>query len=101
VKNKRTGTVVAINGNMVSVAFEESVIQNEVAYIHVGEERLKAEVIRVKGKKAEVQVFEDTVGMKVGDPVEFTDELLSVELGPGLLVQVYEGLQNPLNKLAA
>ena len=98
--NSRKGKVAGVNGNMVSVEFADSVIQNEVAYVLVGEERLKAEVIRVKGKKAELQVFEDTVGMKVGDEVVFTDDLLSVELGPGLLGKIYDGLQNPLNDLA-
>jgi V/A-type H+-transporting ATPase subunit A len=76
------------------------VIQNEVAYACIGELKLKAEVIRVRGKNAELQVFEDTVGVKVGDPVEFTGNLLSVELGPGLLTQVFDGLQNPLPALA-
>ncbi|MCK5081569.1 MAG: V-type ATP synthase subunit A, partial [Candidatus Omnitrophica bacterium] len=85
---------------MVAVEFESRVMQNEVAYVVVGEERLKSEVIRVKGKRAEVQVFEDTRGIKIGDRVEFTDELLSVELGPGLLGQVFDGLQNPLPRLA-
>ncbi|MCK5013619.1 MAG: V-type ATP synthase subunit A, partial [Candidatus Omnitrophica bacterium] len=98
--NQREGKVVGVNGNMVVVEFESRVMQNEVAYVIVGEERLKSEVIRVKGKRAEVQVFEDTLGIKIGDTVEFTDELLSVELGPGLLGQVFDGLQNPLPRLA-
>ncbi|HRZ40262.1 MAG TPA: V-type ATP synthase subunit A [Candidatus Omnitrophota bacterium] len=76
------------------------VMQNEVAYIQRGEESLKAEVIRVRGKRADLQVFEDTSGVKVNDRVEFSGELLSVELGPGLLTQVFDGLQNPLPELA-
>jgi len=100
VEKKRTGRVVGVNGNMVVVEFEKRVMQNEVAYVLVGKEKLKSEVIRVKGKRAEIQVFEDTQGIRIGDRVEFTDELLSVELGPGLLGQVYDGLQNPLQKLA-
>ncbi len=96
----RKGKVVGVNGNMVAVEFEDNVMQNEVAYINVGDEKLKAEVIRVKGKRTDLQVFEDTVGIKVGDIAEFTGELLSVELGPGLLGKVYDGLQNPLNRLA-
>lgn len=98
--NLRTGKVIGVNGNMVAVNFEESVMQNEVAYVLLGDQRLKAEVIRVKGNRAEMQVFEDTVGIKIGDGVEFTNELLSVELGPGLLGQVYDGLQNPLYRLS-
>ena len=97
---QRLGQVIGLNGNMVSVNVRGRVIQNEVAYVCQGAERLKAEVIRVRGKKAELQVFEDTAGIKVGDPVEFSGELLSVELGPGLLGQVYDGLQNPLPRLA-
>ncbi len=94
------GKIVGVNGNMLTVEFDTFVTQNEVAYTICGEERLKCEVIRVRGKRADLQVFESTNGLRVGDPVEFTDELLSVELGPGLLTQVYDGLQNPLNDLA-
>lgn len=96
----RSGKVVGVNGNMVAVAFEDRVMQNEVAYVIVGEERLKSEIIRVKGKRADLQVFEDTIDIRINDKVEFTGELLSVELGPGLLSQVFDGLQNPLPKLA-
>lgn len=95
-----TGRIIGINGNMVTVAFEGSVIQNEVAYLLLGDLRLKAEVIRVRGKRADVQVFESTTGLRVDGDVVFTGQLLSVELGPGLLTQVYDGLQNPLPKLA-
>lgn len=96
----RLGKVVGVNGNMAAVEFADNVIQNEVAYIIVGEERMKSEVIRVKGNRADLQVFEDTYDIKVGDKVEFSGELLSVELGPGLLTQVFDGLQNPLPELA-
>ena len=98
--NQRVGSVVGVNGNMVAVAFDGRVMQNEVAYVVVGEEKLKSEVIRVHGKRAEMQVFEDTLGIKIGNMVEFTDELLSVRLGPGLIGQVFDGLQNPLPQLA-
>lgn len=92
--------VVGINGNMLTVEFDEQVVQNEVAYVCIGDQELKAEIIRVSGRRAEMQVFEDTRGVKVGDPVKFTGQLLSVQLGPGLLTQVYDGLQNPLPDLA-
>jgi V/A-type H+-transporting ATPase subunit A len=85
---------------MVTVEVNGFIIQNEVAYIIYGEERLKSEVIRVRGKNAEIQVYENTSGLKIGDKVEFTSELLSVELGPGLLGQIFDGLQNPLPHLA-
>ncbi|MBQ7208584.1 MAG: V-type ATP synthase subunit A [Lentisphaeria bacterium] len=92
--------VVGVNGNLVTVKYSSRVMQNEVAYALVGGARLKSEVIRVRGDVADLQVFESTNGLKVGDEVEFTGELLSVELGPGLLTQVYDGLQNPLKLLA-
>ncbi len=96
----RKAVVVGVSGNMVTVEFEDLVIQNEVAFVLVGEERLKSEVIRVKGRRADVQVFEDTRDIRIGDKVELSGELLSVELGPGLLGQVFDGLQNPLPQLA-
>lgn len=98
--DSNSGKVVGVNGNMLTVEFDTKVTQNEVAYVVVGDERLKCEVIRVRGNRADMQVFESTNRIKIGDNVEFTDELLSVELGPGLLTQVYDGLQNPLNLLA-
>lgn len=94
------GRIVGINGNLITVHFEKPVTQNEVGYARTGNVALKSEVIRIRGDLAEMQVFEDTSGLKVGDPVEFTGNLLTVELGPGLLAQVYDGLQNPLPKLA-
>lgn len=94
------GMVVAVNGNMISVKFDGNVALNEVAYVEVGEKKLKCETIRINHGIAQLQVFEDTKGIQTGDKVEFTQELLSVELGPGLLGQVYDGLQNPLPELA-
>ena len=95
-----SGRVIGVNGNMVSVEFESAISKNEVGYIHVGDIRLKGEVIRINGNVASLQVFEMTGGIKVGDSVEFSHEMLSVELGPGLLQQIYDGLQNPLPELA-
>ncbi len=95
-----TGNVVAINGNMVSVSVQGDVSMNEVGYIKLDDKQLKAEVIRIRGSQAELQVFEDTQGIAVGDTVEFTAELLAVELGPGLLSTICDGLQNPLPELA-
>jgi V/A-type H+-transporting ATPase subunit A len=94
------GTIVGINGNLLRVEFMTPVVQNEVAYARRGELELKAEVIRVRGRHAELQVFEDTTDLRVGDSVQFTSELLSAELGPGLLGSIYDGLQNPLPELA-
>lgn len=82
--------------------------KNEVVFIEPArltadgrQERLKSEVLRVRGELADIQVFEDTRGVSIGDPVRQTGELLSVVLGPGLLGEIYDGLQNPLEKLAA
>ena len=98
---ERYGLVTGVDGNMVSVEFEGDIFQNEVGFILVGDQRLKSEVIRITGKSASLQVFEMTGGIGVGDKVEFSGEMLSVELGPGLLTQIYDGLQNPLPQLAA
>ncbi len=96
----KVGKVIGLNGNMVTASFETSVMQNEVAYICVDGTRLKSEVIRVRGDEADIQVYEMTGGIRVGDKVEFSGEQLSVSLGPGLLTQVYNGLQNPLPQVA-
>ena len=94
------GRIVGINGNMVTVETDDFVTQNEVAYAVLDDKRLKSEVIRINGNRADLQVFESTNGLKVGDEVQFTGELLSVDLGPGILKSIYEGLQNPLHKIA-
>ncbi|HCC37485.1 MAG TPA: V-type ATP synthase subunit A [Treponema sp.] len=94
------GTVVAVNGNMVSVRFDGAVSMNEVGYVKVADKQLKSEVIRIRGDISQLQVFEITKGIAVGDTVEYTGDMLAVELGPGLLGQVFDGLQNPLPKLA-
>ena len=94
------GKVVSINGNLVSVEFEGNVSMNEICYVKVDGTALKSEVIRIRGNIAQIQVYEMTGGIKCGDEVEFTGEMLSAQLGPGLLGQVYDGLQNPLPVLA-
>ena len=95
-----TGYVAGVNGNLINVDFDGSVRKNEVGYILVDDKRLKGEVIRIRNGVVSMQIYEMTNGIKVGDPVEFTGELMSVDLGPGLLTQVYDGLQNPLPQLA-
>ena len=97
---KVTGYVIGVNGNLVSARFSGSVRKNEVGFVKIGNDRLKGEVIRISGDAVSMQIYEMTNGIQVGDEVELTGELLSVELGPGLLTQVYDGLQNPLPKLA-
>ncbi|MCH5317994.1 MAG: V-type ATP synthase subunit A [Eubacterium sp.] len=97
---ENTGKVVSINGNLVSVEFDGSVSMNEICFVKVADTALKSEVIRIRGNVAQIQVYEMTDGIKCGDAVEFTGDMLSAELGPGLLGQIYDGLQNPLPVLA-
>ncbi|MCE1158117.1 MAG: V-type ATP synthase subunit A [Spirochaetia bacterium] len=98
--SQKSGRVVAVNGNMVSIGFQGNVAMNEVVYVLSKGKRLKSEIIRVKGSEAQAQVYEITKGIRIGDEVEFSEEMLSVELGPGLLGQIYDGLQNPLPEIA-
>jgi len=99
--SKHVGSIIAVNGNMIQVRFTGDISQNEVGYVLRQDSRLKAEVIKIEGDVAFLQVFETTKGVRVGDEVEFTGTMLSVQLGPGLLSQIYDGLQNPLPELAA
>ncbi len=93
--------VLGVNGNIVRIEVESgAIMKNEVAFVRVGDERLKSEVLRVYGKVADLQVFEDTDGIRYGDPVELTGQMLSLTLGPGMLGVIYDGLQNPLVSLA-
>lgn len=99
--------VTSISGDIVGIEalLEQGehapLMKNEVVYLcPASGERLEAELLKVRGNQATVQVFEDTRGLAVGDPVELTGAMLSVELGPGLLAQVYDGLQNPLAAVA-
>ncbi len=97
---ENVGKVVSINGNLVSVEFSGNVSMNEICYVMVDKTQLKSEVIRIRGNIAQIQVYEMTGGIKHGDEVRFTGEMLSAQLGPGLLGQIYDGLQNPLPLLA-
>lgn len=108
-----TARVVAVNGDIVTIETRDkgkqsrALVKNEVVYVIPGrkqdesvDEMLMSEVLRVHGKTADIQVFEDTRGIAVGDYIIQTGQLLSAELGPGLLGQIYDGLQNPLASLA-
>ncbi len=98
----RTAKIIGVKESLVLIEVDEdaSIMKNELGYICVGDERLKAEVLRVRRRTADMQVFEDTRGVRVGDRVELTGEMLSAVLGPGLLGQVFDGLLNPLQALA-
>ena len=99
-ENKITGVVTGVNGNLVFVKVDGSIKKNEVGFILVDDKKLKGEIIRVNNGIASMQIYEMTEGIKVGDKAEFTGELMSVKLGPGLLSKVFDGLQNPLPELA-
>lgn len=92
--------VVGINGNLITVGFDGNVAMNEVGYVDVDGKKLKGEIIRIRGDRAQMQIYEMTQGIRAGDTVEFTGDLLSAQLGPGLLGQVFDGLQNPLPLVA-
>ena len=91
-----TGKVTGIVSNLVTVQVDGPVAENELCHIDLKGTKLLAEVIKVGGDKASVQVFESTRGLKCGDPVEFLGRMLEVQLGPGLLSSSYDGLQNNL-----
>jgi len=92
------GKVTGIISNLVIVETDGHIAQNEICYIVMGEERLLSEVIKVSGKNIFIQSFESTRGLKVGSEVEFTGGMLEVEMGPGLLEKIFDGLQNDLQK---
>lgn len=112
VEAKANARVVAVQDDLVTIEAclsgdgISALRKNEIIYVcprYPGEkrrERLKGEILRINGRYADAQVFESTLGVAVGDPVIQSDEMLSVALGPGLLGQVYDGLQNPLESLA-
>ncbi len=96
---KTTGQVVGIISNIVVVKADGPVGQNEICSVYLGDIRMMAEVIKVIGENAYVQVYDSTRGLKVGDRVEFEGHMLEATLGPGILSQNYDGLQNDLAKL--
>lgn len=93
------GVVKGIVSNLVTLEVDGPVAQNEICYITVGGARLMSEVIKIIGSNVYVQVFESTRGMRVGDEAEFTDHMLEVTLGPGMLSKNYDGLQNDLDAM--
>ena len=96
---KTTGKVTGIVSNLVTVTVDGPVAENELCHIDLSGTKLLAEVIKVNGDKASVQVFESTRGLRNGDKVEFLGRMLEVTLGPGLLSSIYDGLQNDLTTM--
>ena len=97
--NFTKGKVSGIISNLVIVEVNGPVSQNEICYINYAGVKLMAEVIKVLGDKAYIQVFESTRGLKTGTDVEFTGSMLEVTLGPGILSKNYDGLQHNLNTM--
>ncbi|MBQ8272414.1 MAG: V-type ATP synthase subunit A [Tidjanibacter sp.] len=96
---KTTGKVQGIISNIVIVRTEGAVSQNEICYITVGGVKLMAEVIKVTGKDAYVQVFDSTRGLRIGAEVEFEGHMLEATLAPGIISRNYDGLQNDLERM--
>ena len=93
------GIVSGVIANMVTLKVDGPVAQNEICFIETGGDKLMAEVIKVVGDNVYVQVFESTRGLMVGATAEFTEHMLEVTLGPGMLSHNYDGLQNDLDKM--
>ena len=96
---KTKGIVTGIVSNLVTVKVDGPVAENEICFIDLAGVKMMAEVIKVNGDTASVQVFESTRGLRGGDSVEFEGRMLEVTLGPGLLSSVYDGLQNDLTTM--
>ena len=96
---KTLGRVNGIISNIVIAKVDGAVAQNEICYVYCGETRMMAEVIKVMGDEAYVQVYDSTRGLKIGDKVEFEGHMLEATLAPGLLSRNYDGLQNDLEKM--
>ncbi len=96
---KTTGRVHGIISNIVIVKADGAVGQNEICHVYTGDTCMMAEVIKVIGDDAYVQVFDSTRGLKIGDHVEFEGHMLEATLAPGMLSRNYDGLQNDLEKM--
>jgi V/A-type H+/Na+-transporting ATPase subunit A len=95
------GKIVGVTGNLITAQTEGAVVLNSVAYcLRSDGARLLGEIIRIRENELDLQLFEDARGLKTGDRIEFTGDLIQATLGPGLLGRIYDGLQNPLPELA-
>ncbi len=92
-----TGTIKKVAGPLVIAEGMRDANMYDV--VRVSDERLIGEIIEMHGDRASIQVYEETQGLGPGEPVESTDAPLSVELGPGLIGSIYDGIQRPLNKI--
>ena len=95
------GRIKAVFGNMVVAQVDGRVVKNAIGHCQRSDgAKLLCEAIRIRGNAVDLQIFEETRGLRVGDTVTFADQMLSATLGPGLLGQIFDGLQNPLPRLA-
>jgi V/A-type H+/Na+-transporting ATPase subunit A len=94
-----TGRILKISGPLVVAENMAHASLSDV--VRVGDKRLIGEIIEMRGDKASIQVYEETTGLGPGEPVETTGEALSVELGPGLIASIYDGIQRPLTRIQA
>lgn len=99
-KKETTGVVQQAYGNLIEVEFEGAVRLGEMALLSVGEQQVTAETLEVNGQRAKIQVYDAIDGVCVGATVTFIQQLLEVELGPGLLASIYDGLQRPLHTIS-
>jgi len=98
-KQRVVGTVQRVNGPVIQARDISDAMMMEL--VHVGEAGLVGEIIKLKGSRATIQVYEETTGIAPGDPIYGTGLPLSVELGPGLIGQIYDGIQRPLEQIKA
>jgi vacuolar-type H+-ATPase catalytic subunit A/Vma1 len=93
--------ITAVSGPLVTAKIDKRAAQKPkvLETVFVGDDRLLGEIITIDGDSVQIQVYEETTGITVGQPVELKNELLSVELGPGLLTNIFDGIQRPLEKL--
>ena len=93
----KTGTIYGINGPVIYLKGNTGFQMAEMVY--VGKERLVGEVIRLTNDITTIQVFEETTGLRPGDPVEATGDAISVTLGPGILNNIFDGIERPLSEI--
>ncbi|MCL4398617.1 MAG: V-type ATP synthase subunit A [Candidatus Parvarchaeota archaeon] len=91
------GKIIGISGSVVTVSGLEDPMMNNIVFI--GEKELVGEIVKIEGRNAIIQVYEDTSGLKVGEKAVDSKEPLSVELGPGLIGSIFDGIQRPLDKI--
>ncbi|MBQ6092105.1 MAG: V-type ATP synthase subunit A, partial [Clostridia bacterium] len=93
----QTGTITKVSGPLVVASGMRQANMFDV--VRVSEQRLIGEIIEMRGDRASIQVYEETSGLRTGEQVETTGEPLSVELGPGLIGAIFDGIQRPLEEI--